>query len=120
MSDEKNTPIWKKEISFRRKPDEAAPESDAGSASIWKKEISLGKKGKRPTPTVCPRPTPTSWSSRKRPLEAAPAVDLDLIARYAPLPEPDRASRRSAAGTGRAGPDRAGSRSSRPRSSTTG
>ena len=45
MSDEKNTPIWKKEISFRRKPDEAAPESDAGSASIWKKEISLGKKG---------------------------------------------------------------------------
>ena len=65
MSDEKNTPIWKKEISFRRKPDEAAPESDAGSASIWKKEISLGKKAL--TRTTCPRQAPTISSSRKRP-----------------------------------------------------
>jgi hypothetical protein len=44
--DEKPTSIWKKEISFRRKPaDEAADVPAAsGSSSIWKKEISLRKK----------------------------------------------------------------------------
>ena len=44
MSDEKNTPIWKKEISFRRKPDEAAAEQDVGSVPLWKKEVSFRKK----------------------------------------------------------------------------
>ena len=47
-SDEKPDSIWKKEMSFRRKPDESAsdgssePESESGS--IWKKELSLRKK----------------------------------------------------------------------------
>lgn len=44
--DEKPTSIWKKEISFRRKPDEeeAAVPAASGAGSIWKKEISLRKK----------------------------------------------------------------------------
>lgn len=51
MSDEKPTSIWKKEMSFRRKPaEEGAPDAPAGQApasgSIWKKEISLRKKSK--------------------------------------------------------------------------
>ena len=48
MSDEKPTSIWKKEISFRRKPGEDAAVADvaAPGGSIWKKEISLRKKAK--------------------------------------------------------------------------
>ena len=54
--------IWKKEISFRRKPKpprEAAPavseaEKPAPKQSIWKKEISLGRK--RPKQDATPRP----------------------------------------------------------------
>src|SRR5215207_4289264 len=42
--DEKPTSVWKKEISFRRKPESAADSADRGSGSIWKKEISLRKK----------------------------------------------------------------------------
>ena len=50
-SDEKPTSIWKKEMSFRRKPaEERAPSAtdDAAPApgSLWKKEISLRKKQK--------------------------------------------------------------------------
>ena len=46
--DEKPTSVWKKEISFRRKPDESAadPAGNPGSGSIWKKELSLRKKAK--------------------------------------------------------------------------
>ena len=44
MSDGKNTPIWKKEITFRRKPEAAASEGDAGSTPLWKKEVSFRKK----------------------------------------------------------------------------
>ena len=45
---EKPTSIWKKELSFRRKPDDETVEAPAesGSTSIWKKEISLRKKGR--------------------------------------------------------------------------
>jgi hypothetical protein len=44
--DEKPTSIWKKELSFRRKPEEetADPAAESGASSIWKKEISLRKK----------------------------------------------------------------------------
>ena len=49
MSDGKNTPIWKKEISFRRKPEAAAPEGDAGSTPLWKKEVSFRKKSEAGT-----------------------------------------------------------------------
>ena len=49
--DEKPSSIWKKEMSFRRKPAaEGAPEPSSEpaspSGSIWKKEISLRKKAK--------------------------------------------------------------------------
>ena len=45
MSDEKPS-IWKKEISFRRKPedDDVDGFDDGGKTSIWKKEITLGKR----------------------------------------------------------------------------
>ena len=118
MSDEKNTPIWKKEISFRRKPDEAAPESDAGSASIWKKEISLGKKGADADDVS--EAGADDLVEPEAPAEAAPAVDLELIARYAPLPEPiaPPAALRRRHRSRR--PRSSRSRWSRPRSSTTG
>ena len=49
---EKPTSIWKKELSFRRKPDDEAVEAPAesGSSSMWKKEISLRKKEAAPEP----------------------------------------------------------------------
>jgi type IV pilus assembly protein PilM len=88
MSDDQNTPIWKKEISFRRKPDEAAPASEPGSSSLWKKEISFGKKPKEADADGGSGAEAEVVAQPEAPLEAAPAVDLDLIARYAPLPEP--------------------------------
>ena len=47
--------IWKKEISFRRKPKSkhAQPESGAESPSIWKKEISF-KRTRKPVPHASP------------------------------------------------------------------
>ncbi|MGZ8701236.1 MAG: type IV pilus assembly protein PilM [Gaiellaceae bacterium] len=44
--DEKSNSIWKKEISFRRKPEiDSSAASDAeGGSSIWKKEIGLSRK----------------------------------------------------------------------------
>ena len=66
MSDGKNTPIWKKEISFRRKSEKGAVEA--------------------------PSETPADAESEAPVEDAVPAVDLDLIARYAgppaPLPPP--------------------------------
>jgi len=52
MSDEKPTSIWKKELSFKRKPAEAAPEAEPAVPSgapttVWKKEISLRRKPKQ-------------------------------------------------------------------------
>ena len=88
MSDEKNTPIWKKEISFRRKPDEGTAESDPGSASLWKKEISFGKKAKEADADGVSAADADVMVEPEAPLEGAPTVDLDLIAKYAPLPEP--------------------------------
>ena len=61
--------IWKKEISFRRKPKPkdapaAVPATDHEAAprqSIWKKEISLGrKKAERPAPVAPPAAPPPS------------------------------------------------------------
>ena len=117
MSDEKNTPIWKKEISFRRKPDEAAPESDAGSASIWKKEISLGKKDAGDADGVSE--VGADVVEPEAPVEAAPSVDLELIARYAPLPIPSRLPPRRRRHRSRR-PRSRKPRASSPRSSTTG
>jgi hypothetical protein len=88
MSDEKNTPIWKKEISFRRKPDEGTPESDPGSASVWKKEVSFGKKAKEADADTVADADADTGVEPEAPLDGSSTVDLDLIAKYAPLPEP--------------------------------
>ena len=69
MSDGKNTPIWKKEISFRRKPQEAAPEQDAGSTPLWKKEVSFRKKSEAGTVEL-PAETPADAVS-EAPVEDA-------------------------------------------------
>jgi len=57
-SDEKPTSIWKKEMSFRRKPEGKGGVSDAvgGSTSIWKKEVSLRKKEKAELSAEAPAP----------------------------------------------------------------
>ena len=88
MSDEKNTPIWKKEISFRRKPDEGTAESAPGSASLWKKEISFGKNAKDADADGVSSADADVVVEPDVAFESAPTVDLDLIAKYAPLPEP--------------------------------
>ena len=96
MSDEKNTPIWKKEISFRRKPDEGAAESDSGSAPLWKKEISFGKKVKQGdadgvSATDC-RPHGRAGSSVRRCADGRPGPDRQVraIARARCASAPDR------------------------------
>jgi type IV pilus assembly protein PilM len=77
---EKPTSIWKKELSFRRKPEDEAVEApaEAGSGSIWKKEISLRKKDAEHEPVAEPAPGPAPAES-----------DLDAaIAALAPAAEP--------------------------------
>ncbi|MDQ3823053.1 MAG: hypothetical protein M3321_07425, partial [Actinomycetota bacterium] len=74
--------IWKKEISFRRKPKAASPAAPAAPASvpateqkqsIWKREISLGRKRARddaPAPaavSIAPEPE-TQSASEPRPV----------------------------------------------------
>ena len=90
MSDDKNTPIWKKEISFRRKSDEGTPESDTGSASHLEEGFSLGKKDMEGEADGVPAHEAEIEvvAEPEAPLEAAPTADLDLIAKYAPLPDP--------------------------------
>ena len=82
---EKPTSIWKKELSFRRKPDEAtaadAP-AEPGSSSIWKKEISLRKREAEPEQV----PEPSA------PVVDAPDLDAAIAALSVPAePEPGRA-----------------------------
>ncbi|HEX4929892.1 MAG TPA: type IV pilus assembly protein PilM [Gaiellaceae bacterium] len=92
-SDEKPTSIWKKEMSFRRKPaDESAPASDSPAAesgagapagSVWKKEISLRKKPKEEPAepeVVAVEPEPVAPEP-----EPEPAVELEPVAA---APEP--------------------------------
>jgi type IV pilus assembly protein PilM len=74
--DEKPTSIWKKEISFRRKPDDESAEAptESGSSSIWKKEISLRKKAAAHEPEQAPEPP------------AEPESDLDAAIAALALP----------------------------------
>ena len=86
--DEKPTSIWKKEMSFRRKPaDDDAPdrssESQSGSGSIWKKELSLRKKSQDAPvepDVVAVEPQPPV----EPPVE--PIVELEPVAVAAPEP----------------------------------
>jgi type IV pilus assembly protein PilM len=85
--DEKHTSIWKKEMSFRRKPaDENAsegrgPESGSSSGSIWKKELSLRKKA-QDTPEAPVEPEVVA-------AEPQPVIDLGPVAVVAPEPMPE-------------------------------
>ena len=74
--DEKPTSIWKKEISFRRKPADEAVDAPAasGSSSIWKKEISLRKKDAEH------EPMPELEPELAEPVEAEPALDAAIAA----------------------------------------
>jgi type IV pilus assembly protein PilM len=80
---EKPTSIWKKELSFRRKPGDEAVEApdESGSGSIWKKEISLRKKDAEHEPPAEPAPVQAA--------PASPEPDVDAaIAALALPPEP--------------------------------
>ncbi len=88
-SDEKPTSIWKKEMSFRRKPaDEPAsdsssePESgsESQSGSVWKKELSLRKK---------PKEVPAEAAVVAVEPEPAAPVELAPVAAVTPEPAPE-------------------------------
>lgn len=56
------TPIWKKEISFRRQPKrEGAAAAAPPSTSIWKKEISLGRRKQAPSEPVAAASEPAPF-----------------------------------------------------------
>jgi Type IV pilus assembly protein PilM len=100
--------IWKKEISFRRKPKEKkdADTPDAVSSddvevsdtepkqSIWKKEITFGRKAKKAEPEAVVDETPVVEESlvvEPAPTElvaAAPVVHADPIGQI-PVPDPE-------------------------------
>ena len=53
------TPVWKKEISFRRKPKREAPADGTAVTSVWKKELTLGRrKPAAPEPVAVSESTP--------------------------------------------------------------
>ena len=78
--DEPKQSIWKKEISFKRKPKaERAEAPEAPSEpkkSIWKKEVSFKRKRKAaPAPESLPEMTAPEPEPEPQPEPAAPAVD---------------------------------------------
>jgi type IV pilus assembly protein PilM len=90
MGNQDETSIWKKEISFRRKPKPEpaveAPTPKADETSIWKKEISFRRKPK-PAPAIepaRPKPQPAAESPNAPPV-AQPSVPLPV----APPPHSD-------------------------------
>jgi type IV pilus assembly protein PilM len=90
--DQKPTSIWKKEISFRRKPNEGAVDADGspGSGSIWKKEISLRKKAKdeeADTAITVEAPAEAELDAALAALQAAPLLP-EPIAAEPFVPEP--------------------------------
>ena len=90
--DEKPTSVWKKEISFRRKPDENAadPAGEPGSGSIWKKEISLRKKAEDDEATAeiaIEVPAAPELDAAIAALQAAPVV-VEPVAVAPPTPAP--------------------------------
>jgi type IV pilus assembly protein PilM len=87
-NDEKPTSIWKKEMSFRRKPadentSDGSSESASAAGSIWKKELSLRKK---------PQDTSVEEVVAVEPeLEPELAAALEVLAIVAPEPAPEPA-----------------------------
>ena len=94
-NNEKPTPLWKKEISFRRKPaalEQAATPAETleeraakpATTSVWKKEVSLRKKPKADAPT----PVEPEAASEPEP-ELALALEAVLAIEPEGAPEPD-------------------------------
>ncbi len=84
---EKPTSIWKKELSFRRKPDDETVETPAesGSTSIWKKELSLRKKDVEPEPELPQEPgAPAALEPDVDAAIAALALPAEPVAAEAP------------------------------------
>jgi type IV pilus assembly protein PilM len=79
--DEKPSSIWKKEISFRRKPADEVVDAPAASSSssIWKKEISLRKKDAEH------EPMPELDPELAEPVEAEPDLDGAIAALSLPV-----------------------------------
>jgi type IV pilus assembly protein PilM len=79
MGKSNETSVWKKEISFRRKPKaaaggqeetaQAAPTTPEAKTSVWKKEIGLGRKSK-PKP-----PKPVSLPPVEAPAAVSPGAE---------------------------------------------
>jgi type IV pilus assembly protein PilM len=96
--------IWKKELSFRRKPKEKkdADAPDAVSSddvqtsdtetepkqSIWKKEISFGRKAKKAEPEAVVEEMPVVEPAVAEPVAAAPVLEPDPIGQV-PVPDPE-------------------------------
>ena len=83
--------IWKKEISFRRKPKtpKAPPEPGAESPSIWKKEISFTRKGKETKPEpVAAAPEPPKSDEPKQSIWKREISFGKKQKKDAPVPEP--------------------------------
>jgi type IV pilus assembly protein PilM len=95
--------IWKKEISFRRKPkepkapaasgEEAAATEAAKPTSIWKKEISFGRKSKQDAPPV----EAVEETPPPEPVAAEPELAAGTSSQV-PVPDPEP-------GTAETGPD---------------
>jgi type IV pilus assembly protein PilM len=100
--------IWKKEISFRRKPKEkkeAAAEAAVSSddvevsdtetepkQSMWKKEISLGRKPKKAEPEATPAVDPVEEAPAVEPADAPVAAEPVVAAgpsSHVPVPDPE-------------------------------
>ena len=75
MSDES---VWKKEISFRRKPKGEAP-------SVWKKEISFKRTGK---PAAAAQPVVAAPAEKDEPKQSIWKKEISLGRRHAPDPQP--------------------------------
>jgi type IV pilus assembly protein PilM len=106
--DEPKQSVWKKEISFKRKP--KAPKPDAAAAepkeSVWKKEISFKRKPKAAAPpgpvaepeapaAAAPEPVDMDWLTASldalaagEPLPSAPVAAPEPPPAPAPEPEP--------------------------------
>jgi type IV pilus assembly protein PilM len=89
MAKENETSVWKKEISFRRKPKEKpepmAPVQEAKPAdtSVWKKEISFRRKPKQEAGPVVPvvtPPTPAPLAPPPTPAPLAPPLTPEPLA----------------------------------------
>ena len=92
MAKENETSIWKKEISFRRKPKpEPKPKAPAQEAkpaatSVWKKEITFRRKPKQEATRVVPVVTPPT------PAPPAPALTPEPLASPAMASAPPAAA----------------------------